>query len=370
MKKTLIALTMTAFAATSANAFTLYRDDSTNISLYSSVRVMLAKLENNRPDLLNDGSRFWFNANQKFGDDWSAFGAAQLRPSTQYDDNFSSGFYTHRLYAGLKHQDIGQISFGNQSTMGTKFKVSGFANKFGAITRAGVAYPGSDTYRTYGRTQLGLDTSAKKDIHIETVPINGFTFGADYIFGKKRQYRNYKGKPYSSEKGWQLGVLHYKRIDDFRIKTNVVYAEHRNQFIDYDHRNNPAIHGNIRLKQSLGAGFGVDYKDFNFGIDYIHDKIKLDDGFKNSQTSWQVGAKYYVSYPWDVYAVYRHTKYPKSHATAPNQYVKNNGFAIGTDYKITKRIKTFLEYATNKASNDHETPDRQNGYYAGFRVDF
>lgn len=366
MKKTLIALTMTAFAATSANAFTLYKDDSTNISLYSSVRILLAKMENNRPDLLNDGSRFWFNANQKFGDDWSAFGAAQLRPSTQYDDNFSSGFYTHRLYAGIKHKDIGQISFGNQSTMGNKFKVAGVAEKFGAITRAGVKNPGTETYRTYGRTQYGLNTSGKKVIHIESVSINGFTFGADYSFARngseRSKYNKHTEKVEKNRRNdeWQVGILHYKRIGDLRLNTNVVYGDQRR------------VTNSIKHMRSIAAGFGIGYKAFNLGIDYIHDKNFYHTGGKtNSQTSLQIGTKYYITYPWDVYAAYRQTKYTDN--------VKNKGFAVGTHYRITKRVKGFLEYATNKASNltdrnvkyyGENIVDRQNGYYAGFRVDF
>ncbi len=372
MKKKLIALTLAAVTAGASNATIFYQQDGTKISLYGSVRVLFTKLEDSRTDLINDGSRFWLNFSQEMGGGATAFAAMQLRPQTQYDDNFSDGFSTHRIYSGLRFANIGEISFGNQSTIANRLKTSDFTEKFGGITRAGVAYSNEGTYRTYGRTQYGLNTSGRKVIHVQTAEWNGLTFGADYIFARNGSERKkeFKGKVRDNYKNdqWQAGVLYYKRLDDLRLKANAVYGYQRV---------NPTLNS-----RSYGLGLGLGYHAFNFGIDLLRDKNTCSDKYKNScggddtshQTAWQVGAKYYITYPWDVYFAYRQTKYHDS--------VKNKGFSLGSHYQITRRVKAFVEYATNKASNVYKysygynkgkwayPTERQNGYYAGLRVDF
>lgn len=67
MKKSLIALCVAAGVASAANASVVYEQDGTKVSLYGSVNVLFAKNENNRWDLLNDGSKFWLNFSQNVG---------------------------------------------------------------------------------------------------------------------------------------------------------------------------------------------------------------------------------------------------------------------------------------------------------------
>ena len=54
MKKTLIALTIATLTATAANAAILYQKDGSKVSLYGSARILLAKQQSARTDLLND----------------------------------------------------------------------------------------------------------------------------------------------------------------------------------------------------------------------------------------------------------------------------------------------------------------------------
>ncbi|MDG6897397.1 hypothetical protein A6A19_05220 [Actinobacillus delphinicola] len=359
MKKTLITLAIATLTVNAANAAVLYQKDGSKVTLYGSARILLAKQQDARTDLLNDQSRFWLNFSQEIDDDYSAFAAMQLRPQTKYDDNFSSGFYTHRLYAGIENHNWGKISFGNQSTIGNRLKVADFTYKFGGVTAAGVASPGIDkdgrlgTYRTYGRTHYGLKTSAKKDLHVETVEWNGFTFGADYSFAQdaSEYTTNQFGRTVANTNlyGWQTGILFFKKINDIRLKANVVYGF-----------NKPKYYQTIR---SIGGALGFGIGPFDFGVDYLHDRNRYQrDSAHDSQTAWQLGARYYVTYPWSIYTAYRQTKFTDN--------VKNKGFALGTDYRWTRYVKTFLEYATNKAHGDTQYTKRQNGYYAGLRVDF
>lgn len=357
MKKSLVALTVAALAASSANAtITLYQDSDTKVSLYGSVRLLLAKNNNNRGDLYNDQSRFWLNVQQRISDDFYAIGATQIRPQTPYDDNFSSGIHMYRLYAGFKWDGVGELTFGNQSTMANQFKLADFTYKFGGVTRAGIRYTDQDSYRTFGRPQYGIATSGKKVIHFQSADMNGFTFGGDYILGSNSAYHDEKGNDIYDNTSYQVGVKYYNRFDDYRVKANV-------------------ITGYSRIKPGfsthhIGAAVGFGYKSFDIGLDWLHD---TDSKYNKteSQTAWQLGVRYFVTYPWSVYGAYRQTEF--------TDQTTNRGFAIGTDYRWTKRVKTFIEYATNKADNvyfykksqTYKYPtERQHGYYMGMRVDF
>ncbi len=370
MKKSLIALCVATGMASAANASVVYEQDGTKVSLYGTVRVLLAKQENNRWDLLNDQSKFWLNIDQNIGGDLTAFAAMQVRPQTKYDDNFSDGFYTHRMYAGVRLNDVGELSFGNQSTTGNAFKTADFTKKFGGITPSGVKNPGTETYRTYGRVQYGLKTSAQKVIHFKSAQFNGFIFSADYILSDKaareetyfdkKQNKNVTRK-LDNKSGYQFGMFYYKRIDSFTVKTNAVYGQQK-------------IKDGFKAR-SVGLGLGFAYRNLQLGLDYLHDKNLKTYTNDDSQTSWQFGWKYNISYPWAVYGAYRQTKYTDN--------TKNRGFALGAEYRITRNLETFVEYDTNKATNiatykDRKTQEivqaypseRQNGYYAGLRFSF
>lgn len=389
MKSRLLALSVVALAIGQAQGAVVYQKDGTKLSMSGSLRLYLAKNTESRFDLLNNQSRIWLNVSQNIGDsDWQFFGATQIRPQTQYDDNFSSGVYVHRLFAGIKNRNIGELSFGNLYTMGNYFKLADFTAKFGGVTPSGVLSPGVErtgglgTYRTFGRVQYGLSTSAKKGIAFRSVAWNGLSFGANYAFPRNGAAyywvdKNGKLKDNYNNDGYQAGLFFKRQFDDLVVKSNLVYG-----YSKVDRVNGGPYKGSHYNTRSYGLAFGLTYQDLSFGVDYIHDKSTGGDDFKfknNSQTSWQLGLKYQLTQPWDIYTAYRQTKYmvgddvPKKNNEAQPKdfyYVRNKGYALGSNYWLTRSVRVFIEYATNKPNGDKKYPDRQHGYYTGFRVNF
>lgn len=376
MKARLFALTFTALAVNSAQSTVVYEKDGTRVSMSGSLRVFLAKQGDSRWDLLNNQSRIWLNVSQNVGDGFQFFGATQIRPQTQYDDNFSSGVYVHRLFMGIKNYNIGEISFGNLYTTANYFKLADFTEKFGGITPSGVLSPGIDydtkalgTYRTYGRPQYGMSTSTRKGVHFSSRDWNGLVFRADYMFAgdaSKEKYNN---------NGYQAGLFFKRQFDDVLIKTNLVYGF--KHITEFTHPKSANFGGHYNTR-SYGVAFGLTYRDFTLGMDYMLDKSSAGDDFNyksNTQNAFQVGLKYYITYPWDIYTAYRQTKYMVSDYAGKGKpkdfyYVRNKGFALGSHYQLTRMVRVFVEYATNKPEGDKKYPNRQHGYYTGFRVNF
>lgn len=86
MKKTLVALAVTAFAA-SASAVTIYENEGTKFEVDGRLHVVAQKNTTKKGNdateghssLANDGSRVRFTATHALNDDVSAFGRVELR---------------------------------------------------------------------------------------------------------------------------------------------------------------------------------------------------------------------------------------------------------------------------------------------------
>ncbi|MCK3656798.1 hypothetical protein A4G19_14045 [Pasteurellaceae bacterium Macca] len=88
MKKTLVALAVTAFAASSASALTVYEQDGTKVDFDGSVRLLLEKQGKKENDatkqrahsnLHNDGTRFGVKVKHDIAEDLYAFGRLEFR---------------------------------------------------------------------------------------------------------------------------------------------------------------------------------------------------------------------------------------------------------------------------------------------------
>ena len=123
MKKTLLALSVVALAAGSAQAYNFHIDQTgTDVDFYGSLRVKWESTSNKtnyvNGDVTkehinhavdNNGSRFGFKLKQSLGGDFYALGRAEWRmrgeaPSQHDFDHV----YTHQLYAGFGHNPVPQ----------------------------------------------------------------------------------------------------------------------------------------------------------------------------------------------------------------------------------------------------------------------
>lgn len=132
MKKTLLALSVAALAAGSAQAYNFHIDQTgTDVDFYGSLRAKWESTSNKtnyvNGDVTkehinhavdNDGSRFGFKLKQSLGGDFYALGRAEWRmrgdaPSQHDFDHV----YTRQLYAGFGHKQFGELTYGNMITI-------------------------------------------------------------------------------------------------------------------------------------------------------------------------------------------------------------------------------------------------------------
>ena len=183
MKKTVIALAIAAFAATgAANAATVYNQDGTKVELGGSARIFLGKLgKDQRGDLVNDGSRIKINATHTLDNGLSAFvgyetrfNGSQKEKQSGSDTSFGN-ITTKKLFVGFGFENVGKLSFGRQATTADDVL-------------------GDGLYYRSGANNI-LTTSADKSIKFRSADFEGFSFGADYLFGNPNKVtanKNYK----------------------------------------------------------------------------------------------------------------------------------------------------------------------------------
>ena len=108
MKKTVIALAIAALAAAgTSSAATVYNQDGTKVDLSGSFRIFLGKVgENQRGDLINDGSRIKVNASHALDNGLSAFVGYETRfngaqKSNQASDTGFGNITTKKLFVSI-----------------------------------------------------------------------------------------------------------------------------------------------------------------------------------------------------------------------------------------------------------------------------
>ncbi|QLB12564.1 putative porin [Bisgaardia hudsonensis] len=318
MKKTLVALAVAAVAATSANAAVVYNQDGTKVDVGGSLRLVLEKETDKRADLNDNGSRVKVKGTHDLGEGLSALGYVELGFKGDFG---SEGVTTRRLYAGFEHADIGTLTFGKQLTNADNF---------------GVADP---TYKFGGLWTGHFHDAGNKVIHFASKKYSGFSFGADYVFGKADKKDVY-GNKVAKNDAYILGAFYDNTYDNgVNVKAE----------LGYTYSNVAANEKSKALKAALGAG----YNGFFLGVDYAQTKVTK----KEKNKGFQVGASYQVTDMAKLYSAYRQTEQAK---------VKTKEFALGVGYKLHKQVETFVEYNTSKLKD----AKRNNKVYAGLRVHF
>ena len=189
MKKTLLALSVVALAAGSAQAYNFRIDQTgTDVDFYGSLRAKWESTSNKtnyvaggeRKEHINhavdnDGSRFGFKLKQSLGGDFYALGRVEWRmrgdaPSQHDFDHV----YTRLLYAGVGHKKFGELTYGNMATITDEVKQTDLAN-------------------TYSLSDGLLDGSARRVaqyVYNGNYGDNKVKFGAYYGGSSKRNMKN------------------------------------------------------------------------------------------------------------------------------------------------------------------------------------
>lgn len=380
MKKTLVALAVAAVAA-SANATTVYNQNGTKVDVGGRIDVMLGKFgDAQRTDLRNNSSRVEFKAEHEVQNGLKAIGAVRfgLGDAEKEDTSFND-IKLSKLWLGLKHNDIGKVTFGKQNTTADDVQLNDHTYIFG----------GNNNLVTSGDKVVSFRTA---DIQLAEGQTLGF--GADYGFGeahkKDIQGKDSDKKHVKLKNTYGLSAFYTGNFGDVKVNANAGYTV----------RNENTKVGAIASKtdnqqQAWRLATQVEFGPASFGIEYGQTvyQSKVQHEFQGSARFVEVGAKYAVL-P-DVLNVYTQwqrnslrsasgTEAKKFEQPFALSYVKvadlklkehekavQNVFIVGADYAFNKNLLAYAEFANSRvkaATKDKNV--RESFYAAGLRVYF
>ena len=351
MKKTVIALAIAAFAATgAANAATVYNQDGTKVELGGSARIFLGKLgKDQRGDLVNDGSRIKINATHTLDNGLSAFVGYETRfngSQKEKQSGSNTGFgniTTNKLFVGFGFENVGKLSFGRQATTADDVL-------------------GDGLYYRSGANNI-LTTGADKSIKFRSADFEGFSFGADYLFGNPNKVTAAK----SYKNG--AGVAAFYNYD-FEKNHNIEFAAGYT-FDQYDSVNSSST-SQKNHNWLLSSHYRLDA--FRFAVAYGQRTEKVTGATSNTRGKYifleskydladVAGIPSTVGLQWERYSEKDYNGQDKG-KTVKNQYI-----AV-VDYKFNKYVVPYVQYtrATEKDNLGQRT--NENIYGAGLRVHF
>lgn len=352
MKKTLVALAVTAFAA-SASAVTVYENEGSKIDFDGSLRLKLdknwtkvsgEKSQAGHTGLGNDGSRFGVRAKHQIAEDFYALGRLEFRfdSNVKTSDKFGD-LNTKRAYVGLGSKQYGELTFGRQITIADDIAQVGFDYVYGAFDN-------------------NLTTAGNSVVRYDYKGIDGLQVGVNYNFGteyNKDEDGNFtdiaKGK---TKNGYGAGVVY-----------SFAPAEGQSATVAAGYtRDNYVTEANGRhYKDAWAAGFKYGINQLTVGFDVAGDYTKNRPANKDTRhLGFRVGAKYQVTPAVSVFGNYGHGQQKvKTTSTATTTYDR---FMLGTDYQLHKNVVTYLEGAITTAKVKGGDKTTNSGVAVGLRV--
>jgi predicted porin len=342
MKKTLVALTVAAFAA-SASAVTVYDNEGSKVDFDGSLRLAIEKNHTKTKNadsktghsyLKNDGSRFGVRTKHNIGEDGLfALSRLEFRFNGKNDSSQADGFgdlYAHRAYVGLGHNQYGEVTFGRQVTI---------ADDVGE----------ADKSYLYGQGPGSMTTAGNSVVRYDYKGVEGLQVGVNYNFATDRDAAN-EVKTGTAKNGYGVGALYKFNVAEGRaVKLEAGYT-----------RDNYATGTNKRhYKDAWAVGFGYEAGALSLGLDGAQAYTK-NQGATTRFSRVSVGANYAVTEKNNVFAGYSYTH---ERAKATNTTTRSHNYYLGTDYKLHKHVVTFVEAGLGKAG---KTTDTKVG--AGLRV--
>jgi len=332
MKKTLVALAVTAFAA-SASAATLYDNDGTNVKFGGSVRLLVEK-QSNKVDkmpatghstLKNAGSRFNVTVKHNIADDFYALGHYETRfkssASNQADWGNISTAYGYIGLGGQGHL----VTIGKQDVFGDNIGQAGYDKTYG-VGSANINN-GFDV----------LTTSSDSAVNYQYT-VGGLTVGGNYNFANESD-RNAEG---AYKAGYGVGATFTQALAEGQSVTFALGYTH-------DDLVNKTAKKNTD-KDGVYGGFKYRVHQLEVAIDGGRGVEKTGDE-KTTLDFARVGGRYDVSPSLGVYGNYSYgvVKQAANKKNTASQYM------LGTDYKLHKQVITYVEGRIQKQKETKAT---------------
>ena len=365
MKKTLVALTVAALAASSAQAVTVLDADGTKVDFDGSLRLITEKgsvktnyhqgkwVDGTRYEagstgkvsssaLRNAGSRFGVKAKHQLGEDFYALGRLEFRfDDTESRDQFG-GLYAKRAYVGLGSKAYGDITFGRQVTIADDLSQTN-DYEYGLIPKGGY-----------------IPTSGTGVIRYDYKGIEGLHASANYNFGQKH---NDKGNPLKTIKdaqGNDTGVADITGNIKNAYGAGVLFAQDNYDVrFAYGHTNyETGVDNKTTRKDGYLASASYTLGDFtligDFG--YAHQKAETT-AVKTNKFYVSPGFEYQVIPASKVYGNYLYERSKSEQNSVDTAKNIKHGFLLGVDYKFHKQVVTFVEgkYVRTKDYNVNAT---------------
>ncbi|MDU8925180.1 porin [Pasteurellaceae bacterium LIM206] len=364
MKKTLVALAVAAMAASSAaSAITVYEQDGTKIELSGSLRMYLGRMsDDQRGDLVNDGSRLKIRATHDLGNGLSAFAGYQLRFEKDSAKNKQAGSKstwgdptTRELFVGFAAKDVGALSFGRHTINADDFL--------------------NDSAYYMSASASPLTTRSDKSVKFRSAEWNGFSFGLDYLFGNPDK----NNAAYGDYKNGYSGVLFYNYdIDQEQsLSAALLYTQER-----YEGLGTATGMKNTQWGAHLGYVYGpadiavsyVNYRNTDVGSGYIGRGELVEDLALTGKTKGNyilLDAGYRVI-P-ESRAYFQWQRLDAKQSSEDYTAAIRNYYTVGIDYRFNKNVVPYVEYThirTKYAADYQSNDDKDNVFGVGLRVHF
>lgn len=345
MKKTLVALAVSAFAVSSASAITLYENDGTTVSFDGSVRFVLEQANKKSKDaagtertaikthsnLRNAGSRMALRFKHEINDDLYALGRVEVRfrsDDTTGSSNKSSGFgdlYTKRAYAGLGSKTFGEVTFGRQLTIADDYGLTK-DYEYGMVPKSSY-----------------IETEGESVIRYDYFGIEGLQIGLNYNFPNSRSNGTRGEVPVDEIKNaYGIGATYSTEVapnQTFIVKGGYGRSSYVTGTSDSHHKD-----GVI-----LSLGYKIDNLTLVNESGYKHEK---NGSVKTNGFYVSPGAIYQVTPEVSVYGNYIYERLKHKDAGLDTGKEKTHGFLAGVDYRFHKQVVAFVE-GTHKQTKEY-----------------
>ena len=319
MKKTLVALSVAAFAASSAQAVTVLDTDQTKVDFFGSVRVIAEKANTKKTDvatntskktkgsaLRNAGSRFGVKVQHNLGEDFYALGRLEFRfDKTESRDQFGD-LYAKRAYVGLGSKQYGEVTFGRQLTIADDLSQAN-DYEYGLIPKG--AY---------------VETAGTGVVRYDYKGVEGLQLSANYNFGQGHK-ENGAALSAPTKNAYGVGALFAQ--DNFDARFAYGHTSYETGSNDVKHR-----------KDGYLASLGYTIDNFKLTGDFGYAHVKKA-GAKINKFYVPPGFAYQVVPASKVYGNYLYERAKEQHASKATAH----GFLLGVDYKFSKEVVAFVE---------------------------
>ena len=368
MKKTLVALAVTAFAA-SASAVTIYENDGSKFEVDGRLHVVAQKNTTKKgssateghSSLANDGSRVGFTATHALNDDVSAFGRVELRFNDENKSKLETdkkgnsvlvqshetgsagwgGVRTHHAYVGLTSKSLAsQVTFGKQLLIGDDIGRIGLDNHYGVD---------SDLSAIDGQTILTKESNSA--VEYRFTGVKGLTLATNYSFADTQDTID------SSKADYGVGAVY---------GFDVAEGQKASVSLGYSHTDFQHVTGSAK-KDKDGVYGGVNFENalLKVGVDGGRAVLKNTAGDKTNTTSFiRTGLKVKAT---DKIAVYGNYGYLTVKDEAGSKD-KAHRFMLGTEYQVHKYVKTYVEGKFDRITFSNGSKQKDKGIAAGLVV--